>query len=132
MMEPQEATPPAWAPGVGASPAAQEAAKKLIEKSEAWLCSLKLEQGDGSFAGETASVLQGLELVAQAIRGWHVQAGKDIEDFTSKLETLRGVIGCSSSTQNEIARTCYNAIESVDQLQKAMTGYETAMGRENM
>ena len=130
--KPQEqATPPAWAPGEGASPAAQKAAQDLIDKSEAWLCSLKLEQGDGSFAGEAGAVLEGLELVAQAMRGWHIQAGKDIGDFASKLETLRDVIRRSSS-QDEIARTCYNAIESVDRLQKALAGYETAMGRENM
>ena len=129
--EQQTQTPPAWAPGVDASPAAQEAAKELIEKSDAWLCSLKLEQGDGSFTGEAASMLQGLEFVHKAIQGWHVQAGKDIEAFASKLEALREVTE-QNSTQEEIAKAYYGAIECVDQLQKALTGYETAMGRENM
>lgn len=76
-------------------------------------------------------MLHGLEYVAQAMRGWHVQAGKDIENFASKLKTLRNVIG-HSTTQEEIGKAYYEAIESVDQLQQALTGYETAMGRENM
>ena len=85
----QTPTPPAWVPGDGATPAAVKAAQDLIDKSDAWLCSLKLEHSDGSFAGEATAMLQGLEFVHQAMQGWYVQAGKDIEAFTSKLKYLR-------------------------------------------
>ena len=127
----QTQTPPAWAPGEGATPAAVKAAQDWIDKSDAWLCSLKPEQSSGSFAGEAATMMQGLEFVYQAMQGWHVQAGSDIKTFASKLKTLREVIG-QNAAQEEIAKAYYDAIKNVDQLQKALTGYETAMGREDM